>query len=70
MHLNFVFYVPEDDHIVGRNVRHCVYKQISIYSYAFVGTITVYIGIIRTDYGWYMRLCWSLRHVDKLYYLL
>lgn len=55
MYLNFVFYVPEDDHIVGRNVGHCVYKQISVNSYEFVGTITVYNRIIRTDYGWYIQ---------------
>jgi len=66
MHLNFVFYVPRDDHIFGRNVHACVYKKISIHSCAFVGTITVYIGIIRTDYGWYIRLRYSLRHFDVL----
>ena len=64
MHLNFVFYVPEVDHIVGRNALPCVYKKMSINSCAFVGTITVYIGIIRKDYGWYIRLRYSLRHFD------
>jgi hypothetical protein len=43
MHLTFVFYVPELDHIVGQNVSHCVYKHILINLYAFVGIITVYI---------------------------
>ena len=39
---SFVYYLPEDGHMVGQNTGHCVYELTSIYLCAYVGTTTVY----------------------------
>ena len=43
MHLNFVFYVPRDDHIFGRNVHPCVYKKFQ-YTHVRLLVLLLYIS--------------------------
>jgi hypothetical protein len=49
MCLTFLFYIPEDDRMVGRNIRiriHRVQELILLYLSAFVGTTIAHILLI------------------------
>jgi hypothetical protein len=47
MYLTFVFYIPEDGHMIGRNMYEFIMyiNQFQVQRFAFDGTVTVYVVV-------------------------